>query len=1189
MKQRRAFSLVLAIIFSLVVAFSDFGTALYTSGLGSAVKAAGKQEQKFGRYYYEQLPEEAKGFYDAMYNMYVQGILKTGTEDYDLVKNGHVTSGQLEGYANGNTTLLSYMGAARDAFYADYPEIFYVDFSYLSLRVTKKGSEYCAYLGAGRSDNYFVRGFTSQKEVEAAIAEYEAKVNTIVEGAKKLVPEEGKSLAQQQVKYVHDEIIWHTSYRMENSCKKENVGHIRTAYGALVKGESLCEGYSRAVKAVLDKLEIPCVLVQGGFQRTSDSIEPHMWNYVQIGKEWYGIDATIDDPIPPLPPEGGIDGFECSAYLLVGQDVMGKRHIPDGVMSEANFEFTYPIPSSDDLLFQEVANDNGLKVSYSKDAITGELQTGVFKISYNGMGAAKCIENGKYMLMREAEFESGKWNYSRWAYILPDVYTSMNDSDAELTLNFPSVEYLEFAVTSEAPGDYKSDLKYLSFHGNPLLFDARTEILYNPNGTYTPPPYVKKATPGFTSTITVGKTHHMTIVYDEELTLAEGAKEANIKVSVDEEGTTALENSKLENFSWKGDTISFDFTPSKMWLDDMVSYFFDTTGLIGKKSGKVPKNFCYTAAQRNAVCAYRARGYYWNFFGRPQLLENSDLSQKNFQEWKTEDGSSVTPEMMTGLTLVASSPSHAQTDTMNDMVNEQLSEGNVLKSETYNIRLLTCKQNVVSVGDSIRLSVGFPPGYGANDEGVTFKAYHFKRDKNGEIIGMEEVPCTITQYGLVILCKSFSPFAIVAAKDDTTEEKKSKSLLVSYTQGGKVSGDEAGIVTLKEGESKELTIQADDNYVIDAVIAGGKYQEITDKKSMKIKIDSKEVSNGDIIEAQFVTQTAAKKEEERGETAVHPNPKPASIKFPKNSISVKEKERIEIAPEITVGEGIHSYQWYKDGVALEGETGKKLTIPSAAKKDAGKYSLTVTTTIGAAVVKSESSICKVTVTAGTGQIQWQKPLDPKPNLAAVSGLKAVSEKAGRVKLQWNKVSNADGYQVLRYDSTQKKYVAVANVTATAYTDKKRTAGKPCRYKVMAFKRANARVYYGPQSQVVKVIVKPKTPAGIKGKRLSRTSVQLRFKTVKNANSYWIYQYKKSSGKKAATYKIQGKKLYRYNQKSKRWRSVNRIKKAKNGTIICTLTDIKQSDKKLVFRMKASVSKKGYKTQYSAAGKKVIVK
>ena len=91
MKQRRAFSLVLAIFFSFVFAFSDLGTALYASRLGSAVKAAEKQEKKFDRYYYEQLPEEAKGFYDAMYNMYVQGILKTGIEDYDLVKNGHVT------------------------------------------------------------------------------------------------------------------------------------------------------------------------------------------------------------------------------------------------------------------------------------------------------------------------------------------------------------------------------------------------------------------------------------------------------------------------------------------------------------------------------------------------------------------------------------------------------------------------------------------------------------------------------------------------------------------------------------------------------------------------------------------------------------------------------------------------------------------------------------------------------------------------------------------------------------------------------------------------------------------------------------------------------------------------------------------------------------------------------------------
>ena len=178
MQQKRTAGLLLALFFSLLFLLDFTGGKAYASSV-----APGKQE----RYYYGQLPEEAKGFYDAMYNMYVQGILKTGTADYDLTANGHLSQGQLEGYANGNMTLLSYMGAARDAFYADYPEIFYVDFSYLSLRITKKGTEYRAYLGPGRSENYFVKGFSSQAQVEEAVQEYEARINSIVEDRKSVV------------------------------------------------------------------------------------------------------------------------------------------------------------------------------------------------------------------------------------------------------------------------------------------------------------------------------------------------------------------------------------------------------------------------------------------------------------------------------------------------------------------------------------------------------------------------------------------------------------------------------------------------------------------------------------------------------------------------------------------------------------------------------------------------------------------------------------------------------------------------------------------------------------------------------------------------------------------------------------------------------------------------------------------
>ena len=174
MKGRRA------IVFFLSVLLALSGSP---AGSPGSVKAANESNM---RYYYGQLTGEAQKFYDAMYQMYVQGIFKTGTQDYDLIAGGHLTQEQLAAYEGGSSALLSSMGAARDAFYADYPDIFYVDFSNLSLRVTRDGAgNYHAYLGSGRTDNYFVQGFTSKDQVEAAIREHEAKVAAIVEGARK--------------------------------------------------------------------------------------------------------------------------------------------------------------------------------------------------------------------------------------------------------------------------------------------------------------------------------------------------------------------------------------------------------------------------------------------------------------------------------------------------------------------------------------------------------------------------------------------------------------------------------------------------------------------------------------------------------------------------------------------------------------------------------------------------------------------------------------------------------------------------------------------------------------------------------------------------------------------------------------------------------------------------------------------
>ena len=164
----------------------------------------------------------------------------------------------------GSKELKNAMNAARYAFYADYPEVFYINFQKLTLRVTKDSEErYHAYIGSGNLKDYYVEGFTDRNQVIEAVEEFEDRVSEIVEGANNLQIEEGKNLTVEKIKYVHNEIIYNTSYRLESDCTPGNEGFIGTPYGALIKKQAVCEGYARAFKTVLDRLGITCILVQG--------------------------------------------------------------------------------------------------------------------------------------------------------------------------------------------------------------------------------------------------------------------------------------------------------------------------------------------------------------------------------------------------------------------------------------------------------------------------------------------------------------------------------------------------------------------------------------------------------------------------------------------------------------------------------------------------------------------------------------------------------------------------------------------------------------------------------------------------------------------------------------------------------------------------------------------------------------
>ncbi|UKS54234.1 MAG6410 family transglutaminase-related lipoprotein [Mycoplasma feriruminatoris] len=67
----------------------------------------------------------------------------------------------------------------------------------------------------------------------------------------------------------------------------------QNAYSALVLRYTVCTGYAKGFKLILDELGIPCRFMEGSSDRES-TISKHAWNLVQIDNEWYHVDTTSD-------------------------------------------------------------------------------------------------------------------------------------------------------------------------------------------------------------------------------------------------------------------------------------------------------------------------------------------------------------------------------------------------------------------------------------------------------------------------------------------------------------------------------------------------------------------------------------------------------------------------------------------------------------------------------------------------------------------------------------------------------------------------------------------------------------------------------------------------------------------------------------------------------------------------------
>ena len=89
---------------------------------------------------------------------------------------------------------------------------------------------------------------------------------------------------------LHDYLVLHCAYdwNVVNG-RGASSYNVYTAYGALMEGDAVCQGYAMAYNLLLNKVGIETEYV------TSSTIN-HGWSLVKIGDIWYHVDVTWDDP-----------------------------------------------------------------------------------------------------------------------------------------------------------------------------------------------------------------------------------------------------------------------------------------------------------------------------------------------------------------------------------------------------------------------------------------------------------------------------------------------------------------------------------------------------------------------------------------------------------------------------------------------------------------------------------------------------------------------------------------------------------------------------------------------------------------------------------------------------------------------------------------------------------------------------
>ena len=159
----------------------------------------------------------------------------------------------------------------------------------------------------------------------------------------------------EKIKYVFETIVDQTDYDL-SAPDNQNI------YSVFGNWTSVCAGYAKASKYLLDQLGVECIYVTG-----DASGEAHAWNIVRCDGQYYCYDATWGDP---LYQEGiGVEMDTTSyEYLCCPDSMLSRTHTPDPA---------YTLPECTDVSLEYYRLAGRYLESSDREAILGIMRSDI--------------------------------------------------------------------------------------------------------------------------------------------------------------------------------------------------------------------------------------------------------------------------------------------------------------------------------------------------------------------------------------------------------------------------------------------------------------------------------------------------------------------------------------------------------------------------------------------------------------------------------------------------------------------------------------------------------------------------------------------------------------------------------------------------------------------------------------------